>query len=65
MSIPVQDLIADQVHDELKEYESKGYIRPKRSHIDPDRQWKNGAPIYEKADIAYFRGRKKVMPKVQ
>lgn len=54
----VRDLSDEQVRTELSDFTEKhGYARPDRSTICPSRPWKNGVPNYDRADLAFFRGR--------
>lgn len=57
MAPAINDMTEDEVHAELEMFRQLGFERPARSSVDPDRPWRNGVPNYDRADLAYFRGR--------
>lgn len=57
---PVLEMCPAELTDELQMYKERfGYVRPDRSTIDPSRNWMNGTPNYDAADVLYFRGKSK------
>lgn len=58
MSAPISSLTDLEVQSELESLSKKHkYTRPSRSTIDSSRPWRFGIPNYDRADLAFFRGR--------